>query len=846
MKKIFKLLLIVSIFFSFINSSFAEEKYSAVVKVVSYENLYWKYIKKIWWWSASMINDKWYMVTNSHVVDDGEWNVSDHFNICLTYNDNKKPKCDYTASLVGRSKDLDVAILKIDSKDIFWNDVEYSSIEYLNIDYNYDIDSKKDIYAIWYPWIWSETITKTKWIVSWTIEYNGYKYIKSDTLISGWNSGWALISMDNKLIWIPTFLVWWNYDSSIGYSISFKEVKEFLEKSLLINIDNNDDLSNFIKNKIKIDEINETNKITDSLITISFDEKYEVKNYIENKWFDIEPILNSKYLVSGLKVWIMNIPKITSEEDYLYYLEKQWFYYKWYHKLKTKNIWWIDFYYPIVIWDSTGWESSKYLFYFSKIWDDKLIIISIHKPLTNDSETNKIVNKNVDSLLSWIKLNKSTISEIDFGFNTSHPKIDIKGIQWLTLNEVEWVNFLYFWNLYDFFFMQLQELSVNEGKGKTIEDIFKNETLDIDDDYKSMIIYKWHKWFIYCDNYDYRTIDNKWATVKQNKCFIQIYEGLFGTNDKEYKISWMLLSDKNKIEDNLEKVIKFLDNNVSLNELWNWQTKLVNIYKNIVALDFKDIEYQSDNYKSALKKLIKYKLLKNSKKFNPDKPTKWKEFIVYYFESMYNYKFNRVYIDEGWEYSNLFKNNYLLIDWKSVSMFSVFMDMKIPLDEYVDIEKTEVFIDHMKLILSWEKIINFSEKWHNKYKELLSDSVFEKVKQSIDNFNNITYWNEEVDIEELLWTYRTDEYIQTNKVFYINTLNQIITTPIYETDKYNYSSKNNLRKNKNQYKKICELNEWTNCYNILTKSLMIDLLLPKINFTLFDESLKNKKKSVLH
>ena len=839
-----KILVISIISIWIFNISLAKDKYQPVVKVESYKSIFWKYIEKTWWWSASVISDNWYIVTNNHVVDDGAWNVSDYFSICLTYDENKKPDCNYTATLVDRDKNLDVALLKINPKDNSWNNFNYSDLEKLEIDFEYDIKSKDEVYAIWYPWIWSETMTKTKWIISWTVDYNSYQYIKSDTLIAWWNSWWALISKDNKLIWIPTFIVWWWFSSNIWYSVSVKETKTFLEDNLKKQI-NDIDLSNFITNKSKIDKINNESHIDNSLVDFNFPKDYEVTNYAESKLFVLEPKLTNENLITNLWAMLIEAPELKTEEDFLYYLKSEWIYNEHYYKLKKMDIWGLEFFQLVVKWDTTWWESYPFAFYIAKLDSNRLIFINVWKPVSSDSDKNKIISKNLEDLLSRLNFKKGEINNVKFDFDINSPELNIKTTDNLITSDYLWIASLYLWNLHDIFSLSVKEFGIEDWKWKDIEDIYKNETIDIDGDYKSMIEFKGHKWFIYCDNYDMTIEDEKWWELKQNSCTIKIYDSIEWNNGKEYYIVWDLISNKNNIDSNLDIVLSFLKNNISINEIWDSQTNLVNVYKNINSFSFTDLNYQSDDYKDAIQKLLKYQIIKDSNSFDWDKAIKWKEFLVFYFESLYNYKFK--YDNDcvwDWEYSCLFKNNYLEINWEKKSMFDTFLDMNIPLDEYVDYKKVNVFMTHMELVLSWIKENNLSEKWLSRFMFLSENSVFEKEKQQMDSFKNKVFWKENVYIWELLWKYYYNaRYFQENNVYYVIDEWKIVMVSIYDNKKYNYSSKKIDESDK--YKRMCEMERVDNCYKVMTKSLMIDLILPKIDFTLFDESLKNNKKSVI-
>ena len=136
----------------------------------------------------------------------------------MTDNPALPPKCHYTASVVSRDPDLDVAILQIDSTDIFGQKVDFTNLSTLSINMDYVPKTGDTVLARGYPWVGANTITETQGIVSGTAQYNGKRYIKTDTLIAGGNSGGPLIQ-DGKMIGVNTFLVGGGYDPALGYSL---------------------------------------------------------------------------------------------------------------------------------------------------------------------------------------------------------------------------------------------------------------------------------------------------------------------------------------------------------------------------------------------------------------------------------------------------------------------------------------------------------------------------------------------------------------------------------------------------------------------------------------------------
>ena len=271
------------------NTASAEDKklnISPIVQVISYFDIYWKHPVMMWWWSASVINDKWVIISNDHVVDDWKWALSSAFSICITKDLNQKPVCDYTASLIARDDKLDISILKIDPTDIYGNKVDYSKFKSIDIDFDYVPKNQDETFAVWYPWIGADTISETKWIVSGLSDYNWYKYIKTDTLIAWGNSWWAFIR-NWKLIWIPTFWIgWWD---SMWYALSISEAKDFIEENInKASIKNKvTDIIDFNWYRKTIENINSKFELSDDIFNIKFENDYEIQNYEKNKYLEL-------------------------------------------------------------------------------------------------------------------------------------------------------------------------------------------------------------------------------------------------------------------------------------------------------------------------------------------------------------------------------------------------------------------------------------------------------------------------------------------------------------------------------------------------------------------------------
>lgn len=831
MKKIKLIISLIILILSF-DKLFADgDVFEPVVKIISYKSIFWKHIEEVWKWSAFFVNKEGYIVASSSIIEDEkEKRSSDYYNICLTKDYSIKPDCSYTASLIDFDKNLDIAILKLDTKDIYWNEIDFTKLSFLETDYNYKIDEKDDYYSIGFSSLWSENIEKKKWKFTWTTNYNNHKYLKSDAFISDKYFGWAFVNKDLKLIWIPSVPTWNLLGSGVLYSIDINELKSFIDSNITKAPNEVQKIDNFTKNKILFNKINNELRISDLFLNFSFTKDYEVKKYTEDKWFILTKKYEDDYLINNIKVQLEKNTNIKTEEDFLYYLQNKNFYSNAYHKINKKKIWWIDFYSPIYFSDKSYWELVEYNSYAARVWEN-IIYIYVNKPVYNIKEEDKKVKANLDKIFNSMNFNKAKINDIKFEFNFNSPKISIWTGASLNDSTGVWIN--YYWNLSDYFQISLKELTNENWKWKDFEEIYKEDTLWIENDFKSKIKVLWHNGYIYCKKDSIKNRNEEGFTIIQNHCVINIYEWFIWEDNTEYYLNWILISNRRSIVDNLTKTIDYIKENLLLDELWDGETKLSNIYKNIIPLKFKDIKYESDNFKSVLKTLVKYKLIVNGFYYNSDDPVKWKDYVYNYFKYKYNYQFNTKYICGGWKFTCLYKNNYVDINWKKTSLYTIFKEMKIPLDYYVDYEKAKIFNEYIELKLAWINA-EYSEEWINKYAKFKDSSIYIEIKEKVDSYNIKTFWDNKVSIYDLIGINEDEDisYFQTRNVYFMIPTLKIFKRDIYKKWVFEFTSKNKIN---NDYCTGIYINK---CYRIMTKSLMIDLLVPEIDFTIYDKSLK--------
>ena len=187
--------------------------------------------------------------------------------------------------------------------------------------------------------IWkANTITETQGIVSGTYAYNGNTYIKTDTLIAGGNSGGPLIR-DGKIVGINTFLIGGYSDPALGYSLSVREAKVFIDSSLAKTTKlqtNNPKFAPFLQN---VTEASQKKSLTDTLVTFNFPTKYNVTTYIPGSYIDGQIAEESNTAVYGFSFMHFNTPNLKTPEEIRYFLSAQSFFPFWQDvKFKTVTI----------------------------------------------------------------------------------------------------------------------------------------------------------------------------------------------------------------------------------------------------------------------------------------------------------------------------------------------------------------------------------------------------------------------------------------------------------------------------------------------------------------------------
>ncbi len=195
--------------------------------------------------TGTIIDKEGHIVTNMHVIEDSSSfysSASSVIAVCITYNPDEKPKCEFTAEIVNTgSGDLDLALLKIDKK------LKYSNGKFQTSSLSQsDLDNLKpkniiqetnllpqlgsQINVIGYPGAGGDSISLTQGIYSGTIDE---LYFKTDAKVNSGNSGGAAFDSSNKFLGVPTAVS--GGQGNIGYIIKAQQVINFIKESITNN-----------------------------------------------------------------------------------------------------------------------------------------------------------------------------------------------------------------------------------------------------------------------------------------------------------------------------------------------------------------------------------------------------------------------------------------------------------------------------------------------------------------------------------------------------------------------------------------------------------------------------------
>lgn len=836
MKKISVIVLWIII--SIAGSALAATPISPVVKVHTYDALQWKYPQALWEWSASIISKWGLLLTNNHVAQNTDEENALWYIICFTVVQWSTPECNYTAHVIMRDPDLDIALLQLDNKDINWNIVQFSSLPVLDIDYTYMPKDSEKVQAIGYPGIWWDTLTTTNWTVAGTIKYNGFTYIKTDTTIAPGNSGWPMISANGKQIWLNTFGISSSAES-LGYGLLMSEAKSFIDKykNTAPDIVNSEvDLGKYTN---AIDQINKQQKIQLPWVTYTIPAWYEIKNTIDNVSFTQAPKDQKDVQASFVSIWIRNTPIIENEKAFFYYLESMWVYSKEYTKLVPTTISWKKFYKIVYSWDDTNgewWGSQIYLWQLHK---SAMVFIMMEIEWESEKKLAEVkVEKEL--ILKNISFNNITFNPVFDGVIVDPSIIFTKPWEWV--GDAWWSDASllsitkHIGNLHDGVSVAVRKST----KATSIQKLYNSDLKDTAKNMKALGKFQWNDAFITCSEngwYASTKVDENNKPLQQFSC--QIGTIIQSSNDTPYLVAINIIWPRSSKELFLQTAMTNLWKEIIL---WKWQTTLPNLFKKwATAVVFKDLRDQTSAYRKKIETLIWYNLLKKGEYFNAYTPITYWLLAEKYLNLVHNIHFSNATCVTT---TCLLQKTNITVAGKNMSLFALFSDVQINWNSYVEETRAEDFLFYMKLKLAGVTLPVYSEEVLNDIKTDPESSEYANIYAAIDEYNANLYGSKKIWYDEVLWDDYSSyykSYFKPTKIIEYNAKKGITTISYFSEKPLVFDSIQPVRCSYATLTPNCTPTPWN--FIILSKGTMVDLLTEDMDFWLFDPELAKKKEA---
>lgn len=645
------------------------------------------------------------------------------------------PRCHYTASVIARDVNRDIALLQLDPVDVFGRSVNFSSFTTLPIDYSYTPNAGDAVIARGYPWVGANTITETQGIVSGTYLYNNNTYIKTDTLIAGGNSGGPLIR-DGKMIGVNTFLIGGSADPALGYSLSIKEAQSFIQSGLVATGGLQKNSPQFAPFLQKIDDFSQKKQIADALVTFQFPQKYNITTYIPGSYIDGQIAEESNTAVYNFSFLHFNTPKLTTPEEIRYFLARQSFFPFFQDvKFKTVTIGGQSFY-EVDTLGNTGGDKTKTQYVYFKIVDGThLLLLQLSTPFSNET-TYDAIQQNIAAFLAGIRFpvqfnfDSAASVSVDDAKVTLHPTREslvdfrsnffpydgvISGLM-VTYDDLFSVR-TYLGNLWSYAQVSIvpnsfytENTSASELLNKLKEAPYFSENTE-----SNLITYKGHEGFVVCDNSSWSQVtDEKNATHSTAFCEVILLVG----QDNSHFLSLMFLTDKRKKSDLYVLMKEYLDAHVTVVDMG-----ATNFGSTAVKLSYTDVDKQSQEFRDALRNLVKYGILSPRPVFDGEHPLTWDEYIRLHIWAIYHKRLS---------------DNIIPGDSKSPTFEAILKKMPINRRAYVNSAQRDNFDLILSMYLSGVSLPSYTEASLDQFKTQ-KDTQYHAEWQKIEDFEYLYF-----------------------------------------------------------------------------------------------------------
>lgn len=485
----------------------------SIVQVMAYDAIYGIYPVLRGRGSASVINDKWVILTNNHVVSKSDGRELPLFVVCVADTVTSVPRCDYVASLINRDEKKDVALLQIAAKDIAGRVVSYNSFTALALDYDYTVQPQDQTLAVGFPGIGGNTMTQTVGVVAGVQTYNDATYIKTDTLIAPGNSGWPLLH-DGKQIGINTF-----GDGSLWLALSMAEIKEWIANSLVeadpANLQTLDSKTLWYIQTMY--HANQNKKVSDWLFSFTLPVGYVINSYIPGVQIAGQKESPDSTSVQNFLIKLSQYSLIGSGKTQRDIFLRQYYGYDPnYMKIETIMIGGVEFLYFIDKQDVNKGNAEAYKYYIAILDDHHVIDLSLYAGWADGSKQIKEVQEQIKAFTANIWFAKSYQLKLpQASISLVHPMMTVRYNSWMAFNILDGEDFFArygrWWSnivgtlsipvsskVHEKIMINIAPRTISDGINQTIDEIYEIRTESISPQNKTRLTLRGNPWFAYC------------------------------------------------------------------------------------------------------------------------------------------------------------------------------------------------------------------------------------------------------------------------------------------------------------------------------------------------------------
>lgn len=839
---------------------FAQETpWKWVVQVVGYENVYGKTPRMIGRGSASIIDGAWTLLTNNHVVDNGFGGTLDGFSICVSVAQTERPKCIYTASLVTRDIERDIAVLRLDPTDIFGNPVVMSQFTPIPLATEYVPTSQDPVIAIGYPRVGADTITQTAGVVAGTQAYNGVTYIKTDALIAGGNSGWPLIK-DGAVVGVNTFGIGGFSDASLGYALLIKEAGELIASAKSLWIVSWFDRVIFQNYLRTIFDTNEKGTLTDAIFTLHLGGGYRITEYEPNRLVVSYQMLPDKTSVQAFLIERFQTPELKTPQELSYYLEKNGLYAPGYEKMKPVQIGGIPMFDIFPKTDPSEWLSMGYKKFVAQLTPTDILFFTVQTPTYDESLYEKAKQK-LDEFLWNVTFHiPSSASSQEKKVELKDPKVTLLGGATSEKPFTRWGR----WDgslramrysvgvirtmldsLHESIRVNVYPQTRDVGRGTSVDELMKVKIQDITTTHKGKIWLQGHEWFYYCQSNSAYMLTKQGQWVPGDSCSAFIVLAAGETNDLPYIIEVQLQTESKNSEKNRERFFEYMQQSIQVQPVGDGKTEITKTLGSEKLFD--DLDKQHPDFANVITYLVRYKILiKNRPHFDGDMAMTWWDVIKVYFKWVMAVNMDAAAETCGYpvQYRCLFQTQMITIAWEQHPIQKLVDDLQINIQEYASIDKLYVFDSIIKLYLAGVKDVPFTQWDLQKFSDT-GQLVYASARQHVQDREYNFFGKRRIQLQEVVPVYNWSSPTQVSwhpKVGLWHTADALrpITfdvTPLYTS----YTPSVLLQVCKNNM--ACYDQENNQRIAVVTLWELVNSFLPLIDRAKFMPELESKKES---